>query len=177
MTKGKISPLILQIELNTTEINYTVTEKELLSIIFACLKFCTYIYGRDTTVMIDHKALCHLNTCKLLHGRITWWIIALQDYNLSIEHISGKAKVVAHSLSRGRDDIQAALAREFHVLSLREQMKQEHVSNSSQGNRVVFNTCTSEGTKREVKRILGRVLATEPFKIVCVDLFGHLPKG
>ncbi|KAJ8869659.1 hypothetical protein PR048_028652 [Dryococelus australis] len=78
----------------------------------------------DTTVLTDHKALCHLNTCKLLHGRITWWILASQEYNLIIEHVPGKAQIVMDALSRDRADIQGTQAKEFQIRSLREHMKQ-----------------------------------------------------
>ena len=43
--------------LNHCERNYTVTEKELLSVVFACLKFRTYILGFPVTVRTDHKAI------------------------------------------------------------------------------------------------------------------------
>ncbi|KAJ8884809.1 hypothetical protein PR048_011005 [Dryococelus australis] len=146
--------------MNTAEVNYTVIEKELLSIVFACLKFCTYIYGRNTTVLTDHKALCHLNTCKLLHGRITRWILSLQDYNLSIEHVlrypgtSGKG--VSDSIFQGT--YEARIRIEIVARALR-----------------LFNMCTDESTSQEMQRIMGHLLATEPLEILCVDLFGPLP--
>lgn len=43
--------------LNDCERKYNVTEKELLSIVFACGKFRTYILGYPTTVRSDHKSI------------------------------------------------------------------------------------------------------------------------
>ena len=64
--------------LNSCERNYNVTEKELLSIVFACGKFRTYILGYPITVRSDHKSISFLKQCKLSHGRVTRWILALQ---------------------------------------------------------------------------------------------------
>ena len=54
--------------LNSCERNYNVTEKELLSIVFACDKFRTYILGYSITVRSDHKSISFLKQCKLSHG-------------------------------------------------------------------------------------------------------------
>ena len=43
--------------LNKCERNYNVTEKELLSVVFACGKFRTYILGYSITVRTDHKSI------------------------------------------------------------------------------------------------------------------------
>ena len=59
------------------ERNYTTTEKELLSIVFAVKKFRTYLLGNQTVIRTDHKALSFLNTCKLMHSRLTRWELAL----------------------------------------------------------------------------------------------------
>ena len=68
--------------LNQCEKNYNVTEKELLSVVFACGKFCTYILGYPVTVRTDHKSISFLRRCKLSHGRLTRWILLLQEYDL-----------------------------------------------------------------------------------------------
>ena len=50
--------------LNQCEKNYNVTEKELLSVVFACGKFRTYILGYPVTVRTDHKCISFLRRCK-----------------------------------------------------------------------------------------------------------------
>ena len=58
------------------ERNYTTTEKELLSIVFAVGKFRTYILGNRTVIIrTDHKALSFLNTCRLTHSHLTLSLI------------------------------------------------------------------------------------------------------
>ena len=54
--------------------------------------------GGKVIIRTDHKALTFLKTCKLLSGRLTRWTMAIQDYDISIEHCPGKnnASRMAH---------------------------------------------------------------------------------
>ena len=81
--------------LNSSERNYDVTEKELLSVVFSCGKFRTYILGYPITVRTDHKSISFLSNCKLSHGRLTRWSLVLQEYDLNWEYIPGKKNIVA----------------------------------------------------------------------------------
>ena len=75
-------------------------EKELLSVVFSCGKFRTYILGYPITLRTDHKSISFLKNCKLSHGRLTRWSLVLQEYNLNWEYIPDKKNVVADTLSR-----------------------------------------------------------------------------
>lgn len=86
--------------LTNSEKNYSVTEKELLSVVFACGKFRTFILGYSITVRTDHKSISFLRNCKLSHGRLTRWTLALQEYNVSWEYVPGRKNVIADCLSR-----------------------------------------------------------------------------
>ena len=86
--------------LNSSERNYNVTEKELLSVVFACNKFRTYALGYQITVRTDHKSISFLKNCKLNHRRLTRWSLTLQEYNLNWEYIPGKKNIAADTLSR-----------------------------------------------------------------------------
>lgn len=88
------------------ERNYTVTELELLGILFACQKFKIYILGHPIKIFTDHKALTFLFSCKLKNNRLTRWTLALQEFDLQIHHCPGKDNPI-DTLSRhplGRDD-------------------------------------------------------------------------
>jgi len=42
--------------LNDTQMNYTTTEREFLTVMFALEKFCPYLLGFKTTIFSDHSA-------------------------------------------------------------------------------------------------------------------------
>ena len=52
------------------------------------------------TVRTDHKSISFLRRCKLSHGRLTRWVLALQEYDIQWEYVPGSKNVVADVLSR-----------------------------------------------------------------------------
>ena len=50
--------------LSKTEKKWSVTERELLAIIWALSQFCEYVYGRHFKLYTDHLPLTWLKTCK-----------------------------------------------------------------------------------------------------------------
>lgn len=50
--------------LNSTQTNYSTTEKELLAVVFALDKFHAYLIGSPIIIFIDHAALKYLLTKK-----------------------------------------------------------------------------------------------------------------
>ena len=46
--------------LTKAQLNYTVTEKELLAIVFALDKFRSYLVGTKVTVYMDHSVIKYL---------------------------------------------------------------------------------------------------------------------
>ena len=80
--------LVISRVLNSSERNYNVTEKELLCVVFTCNKFRMYILGYPLTVRSDHKSIPFLQKSKLSHGRLTRWILALQENNITWEYLS-----------------------------------------------------------------------------------------
>ena len=108
--------------LNKCERNYHTTEKELLSIVFACEKFRTFILGYPITVRTDHKSISFLKNCRLKHGRLTRWTLTLQEYNIQWEYIPGKSNIAADVLSRVNIIAQTfegekeTIAKVYHIL-------------------------------------------------------------
>ena len=82
------------------ELSYFTTEKELLAIVWALQKFRTYLQGAHIINRTDHMALTFLKTCKFTNARLTRWILAIQDYDITIEHCPGKENIAADLLSR-----------------------------------------------------------------------------
>ena len=52
--------------LNDAQLNYTITEKEFLAIVFALEKFRHYLLGFKTTIFTNHSALRYLWRKKML---------------------------------------------------------------------------------------------------------------
>lgn len=89
--------------LTATERNYAQIEKELLAILFACIRFDQLIVGNpEAIVKTDHKPLLNIFNKPLLSAprRLQHMLLNLQRYNLSINFVTGKENVVADALSR-----------------------------------------------------------------------------
>eukprot|EP00253_Pinus_taeda_P031074 PITA_31074 len=69
------------------EINYTVTEKEFLAVIYAINKFRHYITGYTTFVHTDHSAIKYLMNKSVTNARVTRWLLLLQEFDITIVDI------------------------------------------------------------------------------------------
>ncbi|XP_062714329.1 uncharacterized protein K02A2.6-like [Aedes albopictus] len=87
--------------------NYAQIEKELLAILFACVRFDQLIVGNPKiTVKTDHKPLVTVFRKPLLSAprRLQHMLLNLQRYRLTIEFVTGKDNVVADAISRAPFD-------------------------------------------------------------------------
>lgn len=82
------------------ELKWTVTEQEFYAVISCMKKFETYLRGSSVVIKTDHKALAFVQNWKLYNSRITRWILYLEQFDYTVEHIRGKENVVADTLSR-----------------------------------------------------------------------------
>ncbi|WMV09857.1 hypothetical protein MTR67_003242 [Solanum verrucosum] len=79
--------------------NYSTHDLELAAIVFS-LKICQhYLYGVKCEACTDHRSLQHVFTQKDLNLRHQRWMELLKDYDVTIQYHSGKANVVADTLS------------------------------------------------------------------------------
>jgi hypothetical protein len=86
--------------LNSAQMNYTTTKKELLAVVFACEKFRSYLVGSPVVVFSDHAALKYLLSKKDSKARMVRWILLLQEFNIIIKDKKGTKNVVVDHLSR-----------------------------------------------------------------------------
>ncbi|XP_043471737.1 uncharacterized protein LOC122504619 [Leptopilina heterotoma] len=86
--------------LNSAEVNYTTTEKELLAIVYSITKLRTYLLGEKFEVITDHKGLTFLHTTCYQSSRLIRWSIILQQYNYNVSYCQGKDNIIADFFSR-----------------------------------------------------------------------------
>jgi len=99
--EGKREPVwFISRKLTGAEINYSITEKECLAIIYAVKKFKGYIEFTEFTIETDHQALTWLQGIKEPTGRLARWALELQGYQFKIAYRSGALNRTADALSR-----------------------------------------------------------------------------
>ncbi|GJZ88990.1 reverse transcriptase domain-containing protein [Tanacetum coccineum] len=90
--------------LNTAQQNYTITEKELMALVFAFDKFRSYPVLSKTFVHTDHSALRHLIKKQDAKPRLIHWILLLQEFDIKIKDRKGIKNVATDHLSRIKND-------------------------------------------------------------------------
>jgi hypothetical protein len=71
-------------KLTLVELNYTITEKEFMEVIYAINKFRHYITGYEVFVHTDHSAIRYLMNKPITNGRIMRWLLLLHEFNITI---------------------------------------------------------------------------------------------
>ncbi|XP_049381218.1 uncharacterized protein LOC125845724 [Solanum stenotomum] len=86
--------------LDSAQANNTVTEKELLALVFTFDKFRSYLIGTKAIVYTYNAAIRYLIDKKDAKPRIIRWILLLQEFDLGIKDRKGIENQIADHLSR-----------------------------------------------------------------------------
>ena len=86
--------------LTGVETRYANIERELLAIVFACIRFNTYLQGRRFTVQSDHKPLemIHLKSMHNAPPHLQRMLLQLQKYDMEIKYKPGSEMLLADTL-------------------------------------------------------------------------------
>jgi hypothetical protein len=91
-------------KLRLAELNYSNPERELLALVYTLVKQGHYLRGGiHFEVNIDCNSLESIQSMDLHNRRLARWIMLLQDFNMTVKHISGSSNKVADYLSRTVD--------------------------------------------------------------------------
>eukprot|EP00731_Ephydatia_muelleri_P006855 Em0003g1103a len=98
-------------KLQKAERNYSTTEREALAVVASLKEFYPYVYGFPCKLITDHNPLTSLNRIKDVGGRLTRWLLFLQQFNLDFQYKPGRLHTNADTLSRipSRDNTVAAI--------------------------------------------------------------------
>ena len=77
-----------------------MTEQELLAVVFAFEKFCSYLLGTRVVVHNDHSALRYLMAKKDVKPRLIRWVLLLQEFDFEVMDRKGTENKVANHFSR-----------------------------------------------------------------------------
>nr|GEW40432.1 reverse transcriptase domain-containing protein [Tanacetum cinerariifolium] len=86
--------------MNQAETNYTTTEKEMLAVVYAFEKLCSYLIMNKSIVYTDHSALKYLFAKKDAKARLLRWILLLQEFDFKVIDTRGAENYAADHLLR-----------------------------------------------------------------------------
>nr|GFB86481.1 reverse transcriptase domain-containing protein [Tanacetum cinerariifolium] len=86
--------------MNQAEANYTTTEKEMLAVVYAFKKFCSYLIMNKSIFYTDHSALKYLFAKKDAKARLLCWILLLQEFDFKVIDTRRAENYAADHLSR-----------------------------------------------------------------------------
>ena len=87
-------------QLNDAEKNYTTTEREGLSMVYAVKKFRHYLLANKFVFFVDHQALLYLVNKPCMMGRITRWLLILMEFDFTVAVRKGRTHVLADHMSQ-----------------------------------------------------------------------------
>ena len=147
--------------LTKTEQKYSASEREMLAVYDWMRYFRQYLWGQKFKVYTDHIPLLGIRTQRDVQGRLTRWILKLQEYDYELIYIPGKKNVVADTLSRkpiakkndGIDKIMAMINDE----------KEKH-KEAEEEHRIVAGIKGKERKREKEERKTARELTNESVK-------------
>nr|GEW91616.1 reverse transcriptase domain-containing protein [Tanacetum cinerariifolium] len=86
--------------MSDAQAHYTMTEKELLAVVYAFEKFRPYLVLSKSIVYTDHSALKYLFNKQVAKPRLLRWVLLLQDISITVCDKKGTENLATNHLSR-----------------------------------------------------------------------------
>nr|GEV61260.1 reverse transcriptase domain-containing protein [Tanacetum cinerariifolium] len=90
----------LPFELMCDASDFAIGAKEMLALVYAFEKFRPYLVLSKSIVYTDHSALKYLLNKQDAKSRFLWWVLLLQEFDITIRDKKGYENLVADHLSR-----------------------------------------------------------------------------
>jgi hypothetical protein len=87
-------------KLSGAQLAWAAIEKEAYAIIWALNKFRTWIFGSPITIFADSNPLTYLTASAPKSAKLSRWILALQEFDITFKYVKGRNHVVPDYLSR-----------------------------------------------------------------------------
>ena len=100
--------------LSRREINYCITRKELLAVVYSLKHFRQYLLGKHYKVRTDHAALTWLRRTPEPIGQQARWLEIMEDYDF-VEHRPGLRHANADAISRRPCTLKSCVCKQVGV--------------------------------------------------------------
>jgi hypothetical protein len=138
--------------LKNAEINYGITQKECLSILWGVKQFHTYLYGIKFVVVTDHIALSWLNHTPPQNGRLARWAMYLQEYQFDVVYRKGTLHSNVDAISR--PVLTVSILNNNEIDDNDDNKNIEAYNDSYLTHYLKFKTHLPGASKRQLKRIM-----------------------
>ena len=75
-----------------------------MEVVYSINKFHHYIIGYEFFVHTDHSTIRFLTNKPITNGKVTWWLLLLQEFNITIIDRTNRVNFVVDFLSRIQHD-------------------------------------------------------------------------
>ena len=91
-------------KLTATQYDWITIEKEAYAVVWALSRFRPSIFGSQGAIFTDHNPLKYLTECAPKSAKLTRWMLAIQEFDVTINYIKASQNGMADGLSRIQSD-------------------------------------------------------------------------
>ena len=160
-------------KLSAAELNYTVSEKEILAIVDCADIWRHYVESVETLqILTDHQSIAAFRQPRILSRRQARWRQALSPYRIDLVYRPGKANTLADALSRRSDLLEGGKASEAEPQILLESVSEQVLEVSAT---TAAPSCPD--TRMSAAQLLDRIRAAQSQDDYCRAACQSLPRN